>query len=781
MRFFFCIIFFLILDLCKLKAQTIVTNLKEYGEKQEAEKAYLHYDKSAYTAGETIWFKAYILQGDFPAEITKTFYLDWLDDKGNVLFHSVSPVYNSSAAGQFDIPLDYKGNNIHVRGYTRWMLNFDTAFLYNKDIRIISIQTSTAKIQKPIPSIRFFPEGGDAIVGIKNKIAFKANDQWGRPIKFKAELQTEKGSPAGNFESQHDGMGYFYFIPDSGVKYIAKWVDDTGEKHSTVLPTSNQAGINIFAETKMGKVYFVLTRNEYLDDNLKEGFVIGTMQQQMVFKTDFNLRETTSVIKNMPVSQLPNGILTITVFDKESNPVSERIMFIDNRDYFFNTMVNITHRGLTKRTFNEIQVEVPDSIVANLSMAITDASFGTDSSENIFSSLLMTSDIRGTVYNPAYYFSNASDSVKQHLDLVMLTNGWRRINWYDLRKKNMSINNKQQKDIEYLVLSGSVNEVRKSKSTPENLIMLVRQSDSSSVIVYAAIDQQGSFKDTGFVFFNTMDVFYQFGKSSVYKFADIDFMKERMQAMVNDKKKKPNYYNPFFSDSFAMKYKTAFNNWQAYESYKGKILETVTIRSKIKSPIEILEEKFTNGLFKGYSEMSIDLKNDPPIYKYQNLQSYLRQRVFSSRLNSPVYYVNEMETDGLMFENLLVSDVAYIKIFPAPFWGNSFARDRGAIAIYLRDDVDAPYVQGKGMGHKKISGYTEIRDFYSPDYSMAEQKEGLNDLRTTLLWEPMILTEPGNSKKIISFYNNDVSKSYRIIIEGITKDGKLAHFKKIID
>ena len=31
--------------------------------------------------------------------------------------------------------------------------------------------------------------------------------------------------------------------------------------------------------------------------------------------------------------------------------------------------------------------------------------------------------------------------------------------------------------------------------------------------------------------------------------------------------------------------------------YKGKVLETVTIKAKTKSPVEILDEKYASGLF----------------------------------------------------------------------------------------------------------------------------------------------------------------------------------------
>jgi hypothetical protein len=91
--------------------------------------------------------------------------------------------------------------------------------------------------------------------------------------------------------------------------------------------------------------------------------------------------------------------------------------------------MTVEHWGLNKRARNEIQITVPDSLPANFSVAVTDASIDTDSSDNIISHLLLTGDIKGQVYNPSHYFLNTSDSINQHLDLVMLTHGWRRFNW----------------------------------------------------------------------------------------------------------------------------------------------------------------------------------------------------------------------------------------------------------------------------------------------------------------------------------------------------------------
>ena len=127
---------------------------------------------------------------------SKTFYADWTDDgRGQTAFPLYYPCCVAPlAAGQFDIPANYTGKYIHVKAYTKWMLNFDSAFLYNKDIRILSKTTSSSTLKNTIiPTYNFFPEGGDAIEGASNKIAFKANDQWGRPVKIKGIIQDNHG------------------------------------------------------------------------------------------------------------------------------------------------------------------------------------------------------------------------------------------------------------------------------------------------------------------------------------------------------------------------------------------------------------------------------------------------------------------------------------------------------------------------------------------------------------------------------------------------------------
>src|SRR5690348_10410036 len=122
------VVFVFFLSTSFAAAQNFQKNLETYANNYTSERIYLHYDKSSYAAGETVWFKVYMMQTIFPANESKTVYIDWTDPNGKLLMHTLSPVQDGTAFGQFKIPDDYKGQFLHVRSYTKWMLNFDSSF-----------------------------------------------------------------------------------------------------------------------------------------------------------------------------------------------------------------------------------------------------------------------------------------------------------------------------------------------------------------------------------------------------------------------------------------------------------------------------------------------------------------------------------------------------------------------------------------------------------------------------------------------------------------------------
>jgi hypothetical protein len=199
---------------------------------------------------------------------------------------------------------------------------------------------------------------------------FKANDQWGRPVKIKGIIQNNQGVKVDSLHTIHDGMGYFFLIPKAGESFIAKWKDEKGTEHSTALPSIKSTGISMQVFLHGAKRNFVINAAPDIAASLGTIQLLGTMNQLEVFKVSKDI--TTGTVKGIiPTEALPSGILTITAFDNHWNPLAERITYVNNEDYLFHPEMTVQHWGLNKRARNEIQITVPDSIDANLSVSVT--------------------------------------------------------------------------------------------------------------------------------------------------------------------------------------------------------------------------------------------------------------------------------------------------------------------------------------------------------------------------------------------------------------------------
>ncbi len=129
-----------------------------------------------------VWMKAYLLSDQRPSYVSKNLYFDWTDADGRLLSHSVSPIAEGGASSFFKIPAWVKNGVIHVKAYTQWMLNFDNAFLFNKDIPVLMpVEGSYPVAAKIQTTISFFPEGGDLINGVSSVLAFEALNQHNKP------------------------------------------------------------------------------------------------------------------------------------------------------------------------------------------------------------------------------------------------------------------------------------------------------------------------------------------------------------------------------------------------------------------------------------------------------------------------------------------------------------------------------------------------------------------------------------------------------------------------
>ncbi len=776
-----------------------------YGERFPQEKIHIHFDRPAYNTGETIWFKAYLFSGIVPSLVSKNLYAELVDPTGRVVQHKLLPIFESTAAGNFDLPDTLKATTLIFRAYTTWMLNFDSAFLFTKTIRILNktIVASTASAKPPVSSIQFFPEGGDLVTGLESVVAFKATDSYGFPVEATGTIKDASGATVTTFKSEHDGMGSFALESKPGTSYFAEWTDEKKQSYRTPLPAARPMGVVLKAIQANNMESFVIKRPVDAPANLKILYLLGYFNQQVVYKARLNMTETPMISGVIPLKGLPTGMLQLTVFDASWNALAERIAFVNKEDYFFTTRVTPVVKDLNKRGKNTITIEVPDTIKTNLSIAITDAiaSKAEPDADNIVSQLLLGGDLKGYVHNPYYYFFGNDDVVRSHLDLVMLTHGWRRYKWEEVVAGKLPAIKYPREN--YLSINAQLTGLLPSQ-VPRNteLNVFLEAKDSSRQLFLLSADTSGKFKQDGLIFFDTVKVFYQFNNNK-------QLANRAVFNFNNGTWKSSRFVKPDTAWQLLTPLDTALLNrgrFFASEAArikpeldkKVKVLEAVTVRARTKTREQQMDETYTSGLFKGGDATTFDLVNDPFSTGALNIFQYLQGKVAGLQIQTggvgggtqlqwrqatPTLFLNEMQVDVSAIENLPVSDVAYVKAFRPPFFGAAGGGSGGAIAIYTKKggDVSTADTKSPGMSKETLVGYSQPKEFYSPDYSKENVLDDVPDVRTTLFWAPYILTE-GNSRKVtIHFYNNDVSKRLRIVLEGMDEEGKLTRAERLVE
>ncbi|HLI93573.1 MAG TPA: hypothetical protein VKU83_08190, partial [Puia sp.] len=360
-----------------LHAQQLDSMLNIYANDYAQEKVYLQLDKQAYRPGETVWFKAYIFSGAGPSAMSHNFYAELSDPSGTILQRKVYPVIESSAAGNFDLPKGISYPYLHIRAYTAWMTNFDSAFYYEKDLRLDDGKVDRARAAGLAPvqtRMQFFPEGGERVAGVGTTVAFLVDDQFGRPVVADGVIENRDGNQVLGFASAHDGMGKFVLPADAGDSLTAVWKDEEGAAHRTPLPAARRSGIVLRAEPANQKVLFSVTRSAGSDSRLRRLTIIGHMHQHPVYQARISLEDHAESGGTIPTGTLPSGVLVLTVFDANMMPLAERAVFVNNHDYLFSPRLSVQDKGVTRRSKNTLVIDVPDTVTSNLSIAVTDAS-----------------------------------------------------------------------------------------------------------------------------------------------------------------------------------------------------------------------------------------------------------------------------------------------------------------------------------------------------------------------------------------------------------------------
>jgi hypothetical protein len=465
--------------------QQIDSMMMVYADGFPKERIHVHFDKSAYNQEETIWYKIYILDDRGLTQLSKNVYTEWFDTTGKMIRQTIAPLYQSTSKGAFELPADYAGNFIRMKVYTQWSLNDETDFLYTKDIQINNaVEIKDTKLKLLQTQVGLFPEGGELVYGLQGKVAFKAADNRGIPVKIKAILLNDKNKILDTLKVQHDGMGSFIMQPKLGEKYQVKWTDPNGNSGITPLPVNKTEGVSFGVKTSNEFATISVSRTPNAPANMKMMTLLVHMNQNILFKVSLNATDRTSLSANIPIADLNTGVLQFTLFSADWMPLAERIIFINNRTHEFSAKVLTQLVTLTKRGKNVFDVFVTDTASTNMSVSVTDASIESQaSSHTIHSDLLLSSEIKGRIYNPGYYLSSDSDSVMANLDLVMLTHGWRKFDWEKL-KAGVGPELKYPFEADRMKISGKIYGLKNTSVGDLLLNLIIQYKDSSKNFVF---------------------------------------------------------------------------------------------------------------------------------------------------------------------------------------------------------------------------------------------------------------------------------------------------------
>jgi len=792
------ILFLIIFGISTARAQVLDSMMNVYALGFPKEKMHIHFDKQLYNPDETIWYKVYIMTGAQLSPLSKNVYVEWYDTEGKLLKQTVAPLFQATAKGAFDIPLNYKGNFIHLKAYTKWMLN-DSAFLYEKDLQINTGIISAKKSVIGTTKVDIFPEGGFLVEGLTSRVAFKVTNQNGLPVLIRGFLVNNKNEVIDTIKVKHDGMGSFSFKPIPSMKYSLNWKDETGVAGTTPITITKMAGVVMSVRNNNDKANVEVFKSVNAGEEFNQLTLIVHMNQELVYKVAIKMKERALQKVELPIDELPTGILQFTLLNSQSIPVSERIIFVNNHLHEFNVKMNPITIGLEKRAKNSFEISVSDTAFTNMSIAVTDASVTSVDQHSIFSDFLLSNEIKGYVHNPSYYFKSDNDTIAAKLDLVMLTNGWRRFDW-DKILAQIPPKISFFPETSFMSFKGKVFGNKTTTSLDQlQLNFITVGKDSVKNFYFARIEKDGSFEEPGVFFFDTVKVYYNFnGKNKLSENTQVKLdnglLRKENYATISYLNNTP---KGIWTDSIANLRMNYFLSEQEKlrRAMASATLQEVTVKAKAKDPLKIMDERYASGLFSGGDGYSFDL-TDEKMMGALDIFTYLQGKVAGLQISNagsgspglswrgatPTLFLNEMQSDVSMLQGLSIFDVAYIKVFRPPFFGAGGGGSGGAIAIYTKKSGDNRKgdPNSKGMDNTILGGYSRFKEFYSPNY----EKQTPNydpDIRNTLYWNPYIITNKKTPRYKVEFYNNDISKKLQIILEGVNGDGKMVRIVKMIE
>ena len=746
-------------------------NFQQYNDQVLQEKIYAHTDKNFYLAGEIVWFKLYNVDAGsiVPLNISKVAYVEILDKDNNAVLQAKVSLADGKGNGSIYVPGTFKNGNYKFRAYTGWMKNFSADIYFEKVITIVNPLTEFTDVAAKItnkPAIQFFAEGGNLLTGETNTVSFKATGADGKSLDINGVVINQRNDTVVRFQTLKFGMGSFLFTPDANSTYKA--VVRLGRTDALIsdLPpiATNGYAMHLTIGDKLDLKISSHGDSEPLYVFIHSGHQVVSAQSIV---TDANGNATVSIDR----SKLGKGINHITLFNSARQPVCERLVF--------NRPEMLTIRAQAQPQYKlRSPVVIPISAnsigatsVANMSVTVFKAdSLNNADDADIASYMWLTSELKGNIESPNYYFDVITSETDKALDNLLLVQGWSRFKWDDVLTNKQKFTYLPEYD-GHLVTA----QITNWQGKPAPKIAAYMGITGKRVQVYGAIADS-----TGRLLFNTKEL-YGPGEIVVQTDTEID-----------------STYRISVHSPFAEQYtKTALPVFNLDKQWQ-KSLETTSLNmqvqniyaaDKLKRYIDPAVDS-TAYFYSGYKRYLLDqytrfITMEEVLREYiaEITLSYSKKRLHFNVLKEgnfsrdqpivildgvPIFNRDRiLEIDPLKIREL---DMGANPVYFGPIYSN------GVISLHsYKNDMAGFDIDPKAVV-LDYEGMQLQREFYSPAYETVEQqKSRLPDFRTVLYWAPDVNTDAqGNAK--VSFYTSDKAGKYIAVFQGYAADGKVGSY-----
>jgi hypothetical protein len=771
----------------------IVERLIAYSNSNYQEKVYVQTDSDLYYAGDIVWLSTRLLdaQSHTPSKLSKVVHIKLLDRQENELHHKKIKI--EEGLGQADIILSdtLSTGYYHIIGYTEWMKNFAQEFFFQKSIRVVNqkpeIEDQKEKDDERL-SVRFFPEGGSFIEEMNNRLGIEIKDQNGIGVNQKGFIVDNKGDTVVNVNTFKFGLGSFFLKPKKGRTY-ALHIDHNDHILEFPLPIPQEDGLNLTVDPyPSDRIHLELEASrKFISQNAKIYLIVHSRGS-----INFAAEGGTSkkYLVNIPKERLDDGVNHLTIFNDEGMPLLERLIFIQPGNAP-NLMVSGIRRSYQQREMVRLDLTTELEGGANVTISVHDRpSLNTDNIENY---LLLSSDLKGSIVHPEYYFM-PHDSALVAADNLMLTQGWRRFVWKEIFKETPT-KFRYPAESDGLVFRGKLIDTQSGEAIRDTAI-LVSFLDQAPNYLTAYVDSGGEFACVLHELYGKKMLFsnvpgegdserFQLLPTYVYDTFKVNIpnnlqsmrqlpLSNHLDNRYKEKLIRDNYrihmpelYSvPAYQvdkDVFRYNQKLYYPNKEIYtddyvqlSSLEELVFELIPTakfkKSKGKEQLYVFNESTKTSVRSGtaYDHSEYVLNTQPATIFVNGVPLFDQEEA----LQIPYSNIHKVEIYNSQKHN---------------YSGHTF---HGVVAIVTKDFLTGQNTGSlKTLNSTEVQGYEFKREYYAPIGTDEPHHDRIPDIRHLLFWKPSTFVTTGDATTL-TFNTSDVKGDFVINVEGVSTSGK---------